>query len=69
MNTSGHGLVWRKHGGSAFMVWCKLSIYGGTSAYIRPSTGTAGVTAELIWPLRVAGPVLRGLRSPAALAE
>jgi hypothetical protein len=29
----------------------------------------AGVTAELIWPLRVAGPVLRGLRSPAALAE
>ena len=28
-----------------------------------------GVTAELIWPLRVAGPVLRGLRSPAALAE
>jgi hypothetical protein len=35
MITGGHGLVWRKRGGSAFMVWCKLSIYGRTSAYKR----------------------------------
>jgi hypothetical protein len=35
MIKGGHCLMWRKHGGSAFMVWFKLSIYGRTSAYVR----------------------------------
>jgi hypothetical protein len=35
---------------------------------LNPESQT-GVTEELIWLLRLAGPVLWGLRSPAALAE